>query len=915
MFDSDDKLAAACQITTQAAREALEWVGTTENNVVRSNGGLEKKLRKCVVNGAKLEHAATRKMCVGVFGASQAGKSYLISALARKGQNPLMARFGDQLVDFADYINPFGEKESTGLVTRFTVDRPRSLPPGHSVQVGLLSEIDVVKVLANSFVFDVQHAVREDERDGQDADDDREARLFRALDTLRALPPVSSSPLRVEDVFDLEDYCNSRLTGNDRIKLLRGSGFWDEAADLAPRLDAEGRGRLFSLLWEELPVFTGIYTRLVSALARLDHARDAYCEMSALVSSTPDGWARNAMSLINVSALNGIGEVCGDMVSVVAPGGSPVLVERAELTALIAELKIVMDEQPFPFFSHTDLLDFPGARTRKPEPKDNELLSNTATRTENFLRGKVAYLFERYCEEQELSSMLLCVGPSNQEVATLPGMIEDWICATHGKTPQERDNIETALFFVMTKFDTAFAQGAGKSMDGSRWTARIEASLLSPFKKPHGTQWVTRWNSRGNFNNVFWVRNPTLRQDALFDYESSASQVEIGVREEKKAFVETLKTAYLAAEEVRTYVADPEVAWDAGMQINDGGIMRLAESLAPICRPEMKRQQVAERLRGLQAEVRGMLSPYYISGDVDSVREEKTSLAKAALRMLAGCFQRQRLGEFQHCIRLDENQAHLVFQSAERAASQLVAANRDAERAPEPAPIVTYASSGGDDLLSDLGLDDGHAHAASATADGGKADVPKRQQDLAEKFVFDLEKSWSDMVAELAGDKQAMDYLGLDGDVVVRLAQELLTGARRSGVIDQMVNAVRAAQQYKSSQRDVWIWRQVSPASCYFNDYLAWLGCRGKNPEGAAITNLQGQACRIFAPRPEVTGKVTLDEQLQSFERPYFTDWLQALQATIRANAEYQAGFAGNVEENDRLGRILERVSGQGAAH
>ena len=42
---------------------------------------------------------------------------------------------------------------------------------------------------------------------------------------------------------------------------------------------------------------------------------------------------------------------------------------------------------------------------------------------ELFLRGKVAYLFQRYDAEQDIASMLLCVGPSVQEVSTLPKMV------------------------------------------------------------------------------------------------------------------------------------------------------------------------------------------------------------------------------------------------------------------------------------------------------------------------------------------------------------------------------------------------------------------------------------------------------------------------------------------------------------
>ena len=55
---------------------------------------------------------AARKMCVGVFGPSQSGKSYLISALAQDADGSLLAALGDESADFIQDINPAGGKES-----------------------------------------------------------------------------------------------------------------------------------------------------------------------------------------------------------------------------------------------------------------------------------------------------------------------------------------------------------------------------------------------------------------------------------------------------------------------------------------------------------------------------------------------------------------------------------------------------------------------------------------------------------------------------------------------------------------------------------------------------------------------------------------------------------------------------------
>ena len=55
--------------------------------------------------------------------------------------------------DFLTEINLPGDRESTGLVTRFTAHKS-AVEADHPVELRLLSETDVVKILANSFYSD-----------------------------------------------------------------------------------------------------------------------------------------------------------------------------------------------------------------------------------------------------------------------------------------------------------------------------------------------------------------------------------------------------------------------------------------------------------------------------------------------------------------------------------------------------------------------------------------------------------------------------------------------------------------------------------------------------------------------------------------------------------------------------------------
>ena len=72
-----------------------------------------------------------------------------------------------------------------------------------------------------------------------------------------------------------------------------------------------------------------------------------------------------------------------------------------------------------------DLLDFPGARSRKKELlctlEDDIILINV------LLRGKVAYLFNKYNESKLINILLYCHHGEKNEVTDVPHMLNEWI--------------------------------------------------------------------------------------------------------------------------------------------------------------------------------------------------------------------------------------------------------------------------------------------------------------------------------------------------------------------------------------------------------------------------------------------------------------------------------------------------------
>ncbi len=106
------------------AEQAIDWIAAVREdaqNLDKEADHLTLSLRRSRNKARRLAQAAAKPMTVGFFGLSQAGKSYLISALAAGENGNLETELAGKQLDFLKHINPpGGGKEATGLVTRFS---------------------------------------------------------------------------------------------------------------------------------------------------------------------------------------------------------------------------------------------------------------------------------------------------------------------------------------------------------------------------------------------------------------------------------------------------------------------------------------------------------------------------------------------------------------------------------------------------------------------------------------------------------------------------------------------------------------------------------------------------------------------------------------------------------------------------
>jgi hypothetical protein len=855
---SNKKLIEACEATAEAAREALAWVIDPKNEprIGHERAFFERSLRSQAYQAHRLALSVDRPMCIGVFGPSQSGKSYLVSVLARKGET-LMALFDDQdrpEIDFITEINPYGEKEATGLVTRFSIHKVPT-PAGFPVAMRLLSQTDVLKILANSYFFDGDQ--QEEKRPSPAEIDGHIAEIERKVG--REYVDV----LREEDIWDVEEYFQRQIR---RTEAKIFNPYWERMARAAPRLSLHDRAELFSILWGKHQALTELYVSLVGSLAKLDFASEAFCQLEALVPA--------ANGILNVETLSGLGTASTDNVKVSTAKNKVVDLPRPVVTALAAELRMVLKESPWPFFQHTDLLDFPGYRSRTLHDLGKYLGEARGTGLkELFLRGKVDYLFQRYTAEQELTSMLLCLRPSNLDVTTLPAVIEEWIGVTHGRTSEERVSRPILLFFLMTMFDQHLAEKAGDegSDPGMRFQARIEASLLKPFAKV-ADSWPLRWAKDEPFKNCYWIRNPNYKAEGIIQYEG---RNEVRIHQHKVARIAELRDAYDRVNEIKEHFRDPLRAFDEVMRLNDGGISYLAENLAVVCKPGMKEAQVAARLRDLRRSMVQALSPHFIPTDNDRRVEERKAVAEQVISDFDGCVERQSFGTFLRGLCIDRLRlADALYEACTRGPSSDDGAVRVKERpnagaAPaRPSSLLTQVKSGSK---------------IDAAAPPPPVSRSRSRTDVMARCALEV---WSRSLHEMSDDESFASYIGVSRSSLKEVATEMIATSRRLTLESAIRGSLGAISHLETAEQ------AAAKATIVAERHINRFG-----------TSLHSDAPR----RPVTFDAGGIGAQPANFQNDFVVRWMTAFYEHAKLNALSADGLVHDPEQNALLGQIIQK--------
>ncbi|WP_409308773.1 putative virulence factor [Pectobacterium sp. B1J-3] len=506
------RLHSQLQAVTEGVDQAIDWVENTRQNAPRLDIEADRlivKLRRHRNKAKHLADVALKEIAIGFFGLSQAGKSYLISALASGENGKLETSFEGQQLDFLTNINP--TNQTTALVTRFSRQagvKNKSFP----VQLLLLSEVDIGKIMANAFLHELNQETSFEELD--------EYHITEHLKTLlRHRQPEPVEGFTRDEVVELWDY----LARHDakRQKQLE-THYWPVAVELAPYLSIDDRAHLFSVLWGDLKTLTAAYRHFAHTLQHLSGTSKVLAPLRILV----DDEQQPANGIINGATLARLNTTFdpGVLVRPVLNGraGKTVELSLAELTMLAVELLIPLHSAPREaLFEQVDILDFPGIGDIEQPEDTSETAKNAGTEShplaQTLLRAKRAYLLERYTDNQEMNILMVCsAAGKREEVKTVGKALDHWVRQTQGENTQIRSHRKPGLIWAVTKFDRRITHG-------QNYDAAVQRYVGNP-----GDAWGTMlaMDKRGVTRMATWLGTEVHREVKLGRISEQLSEVQ-----------------------------------------------------------------------------------------------------------------------------------------------------------------------------------------------------------------------------------------------------------------------------------------------------------------------------------------------------------------------------------------------------
>lgn len=737
-------------VLIELLKESSNWAS---NHIKDSQTAkfVEKVIHEKLVTAQRIKTSASRPIALGVFGASQCGKSYLVSELVRgTKKSPLVflnaKNEKPQQHDYIEEINPPGGRESTAIVTRFTV-RPYKQISGCSAFVRLLDIADLVKIFLNGFLFECRSDFMPDAKELQ-----KLRYSFRSFTG----KPHDNHLLNENDVLKLQDYAR-RHFHNQFLRMLDDLNYWSILKDEIINLPADQQITYLEWLWGKYSAITTLFKELYKPLKQLG---------GQVVGIFNESLLPRQNSIIDVQRLSDLMQPGNRKYTIVTQTGQHESIDAAVLCALTSELILQVDspgQNTVP--EKLDILDFPGARARAQIYDEIRLTKDKEALVEVFLRGKVACLFDNFSDDRDISALLLCQEGGPQEAKSLPYMINKWVEWSQGKTAEDRKNKKCLLFHAFTKFDMDLVTKRGEDPK-IRWDSRLKTNFRDFFSR--AGDWVNDWDGQSAFNNCFWFRNPSVAQ-TVFGRDKDGKEF---VRDEQQ--LEQIKNDYLSNANVKKHFKEPLTSWNMAATPEESGVSHLTTEILQNVAPFTKINQLKNNILQIHSDLTKTLEPYYIGEDITKARNLAMQRAKQCITQLG----RQMPVKYSLPIILDNDRFSISDETIAMIFDSVVNPMSDEQDSEEQAEAQNQAPVFEESIFM---FDDQPEKEEQKET---KVKIVSKGQIFADAVL----DRWQAQLAQTGQDEEFQNITGLDADWFTQVSQELIKAASRIQLESEIVN-------------------------------------------------------------------------------------------------------------------------------
>lgn len=640
----------------EVIEESNKWVkanlqGNKANESYRNLVNLRRSLKK-KYNALNCNTAAA------IYGESQVGKSYLVSSLLSEVGKPfsIFDSLGNAH-NFIQFINPpGGGSESTSLVTRFSVSYT---PPylEFPIKAVLLTPADVILLLCDSFFNDIN-------RKGS------ETHLFTTDEINQKLVDYSQKfvnqancqlYLSEDDILDIGEYFIKYFQTADRII---DSKFFSEVSQFIEKVQPSQWKDIFAILWNENQTITEIFSILIDSLQNLSFSKNLYLPIESALYANG--------TLLDVKRLHEICEAPNNIEPNYTPETILFLPEskqtlsfpKSYLCALTAELIFSQSDSLVntkPFLRNTDLLDFPGARARMAIPLDSVEKKNIP---DLLLRGKVAYLFNKYSDSEQISILIFCAKHTQAGQRIIPQLLNSWINNLIGDTVEKREKFiqqcEVApLFIVGTFFNENLAYNPIQDNPkvssiplNNRWYQRFDKTLRDELIEHKNYTWFENWTqSCSYFQNIYLLRDfekSETPSNIFRGYRANGMELDEIKPTDYPEFRTDLRQSFLNYDFVKRHFALPEDSWDKAASINQDGTDLIIEKLGFIADKisSPRQEKIHNELREFLSQTQLELNKHFHSNDKDDELRKAKEVSGSIKLQLDTAFASSRISLF-----------------------------------------------------------------------------------------------------------------------------------------------------------------------------------------------------------------------------------------------------------------------------